>query len=99
MFVVCVTFTAAADRFATLLPLIRQQAATSLGTEPECHRFDVCVGAEDEVFLYELYTDEAAFQAHLETAHFLAFDRETRDLVKTKTVRTYKLTDTGGKSS
>ena len=90
MHVVCVTFTIHAGRMDDFLPLMRANAATSLAEEPGCHRFDVCVNG-DEVFLYELYTDEAAFVAHLGMEHFKAFDAATAAMVADKAVRTYRL--------
>ena len=31
------------------------------------------------VFLYEIYTDKAAFDAHLKTDHFLGFDQRAKN--------------------
>ena len=41
--------------------------------EPGCRRFDFLQdGADPNTFyLYEVYDDDAAFQAHLQTPHFL----------------------------
>ena len=49
-------------------------AASSVRDEPGCLVFDVVRdrSAPDLVWLYEVYTDEAAFEAHLLTPHFLA---------------------------
>ncbi|WP_095159930.1 putative quinol monooxygenase [Pseudomonas sp. Irchel 3E13] len=49
-------------------------AARSVRDEPGCLVFDVVRdrSAPDLVWLYEVYTDEAAFEAHLLTPHFLA---------------------------
>ena len=54
-------------------------------------QFDVCVDPTkpESVFLYEVYADRAAFDAHLAAEHFKAFDRTVSDWVTTKTVRTY----------
>jgi len=64
-------------------------AQISRSTEPGCRQFDVC---RDPVqgqffFLYELYDDEAAVQAHLRSAHFRAFSEATGAWVEHKTVR------------
>ena len=47
-------------------------ARGSVRDEPECYRFDIHQSAEspNRFHLYEVYRDEAAFKAHLETAHF-----------------------------
>jgi autoinducer 2-degrading protein len=41
-------------------------------TEPGCRQFDVLVDPKDKtkVMFYEVYADEAAFEAHQQTAHF-----------------------------
>lgn len=38
------------------------------------------------MFLYEIYDDAAAFEAHKQTAHFAVFDRESAPLVAAKEV-------------
>jgi quinol monooxygenase YgiN len=35
-------------------------------------------------YLYELYTDQAAFMRHLETVHFNAFNTQAKPFVATK---------------
>jgi quinol monooxygenase YgiN len=49
-------------------------AAASVRDEPGCLVFDVLRDRSDPdlVWLYEVYTDEAAFEAHMRTSHFLA---------------------------
>jgi autoinducer 2-degrading protein len=74
------------------LGLVRENARVSLAEEPGCRRFDVCLptgGDGLSVFLYELYEDPAAFDAHLATPHFRAFDAATRAMVADKRVETY----------
>ena len=48
-------------------------AASSVRDEPGCLVFDVLRDRSepDLVWLYEVYEDEAAFEAHLLTAHFI----------------------------
>ena len=43
--------------------------------EPGCLRFDAVQDADDDhrIWLYEVYKDEAAFQAHLQAPHFQVF--------------------------
>lgn len=92
MYAVTVTFTLKAGQGARFLPLMRDNAATSLREESGCHRFDVCTDPDrpDDVFLYELYSDAAAFQAHLATGHFKTFDAATADMIADKQVACYK---------
>jgi quinol monooxygenase YgiN len=58
------------DEFlAALLP----NAQGAANTEPGCLRFDVIQDAGDpnRVWVYEVYTDEAAFRAHGQSEHYL----------------------------
>lgn len=91
MYVVTVKFTLAAGAAEPFMVLMRAQAQNSLELESECHQFDVCSDPEDAatVFLYELYTDEAAFQAHLASDHFKQFDADVADLITDKQVACY----------
>jgi quinol monooxygenase YgiN len=92
MHVVTVTFETAPDDAAAFLARVRQQAADSLRDEPGRHRFDVCTDADSSrVFLYEIYTDNSAFQAHLKTPHYKAFDAEVGPIVRYKTVESWVL--------
>ena len=70
---------------------IVDNARASRDTESGCRQFDVCRDPADAgvFFLYELYDDEAAVQAHLQSAHFMQFARETADWVERKTVWRY----------
>ncbi|MBY6154662.1 antibiotic biosynthesis monooxygenase [Vannielia litorea] len=92
MYVVTVIFEPHTGQMEAFLPLMLENARRSLEDEPGCHRFDVCL-TEDRgrVFLYEIYTDEAAFGVHVETAHFKSFDAAVADMVREKTVNMYRL--------
>lgn len=70
---------------------IVENACASRGTEPGCRQFDVCRDPNDPAlfFLYELYDDEAAVQAHLQTAHFLRMNEATAEWVERKKVSRY----------
>ncbi|MEL7152143.1 MAG: putative quinol monooxygenase [Pseudomonadota bacterium] len=93
MYVVAVTFQVHAAYAPAFLDAIRENAKQSLDVEPGCHRFDVAVGENgpETVFLYELYTDRAAFDAHLASAHFKAFDAQVAGWIASKQVKTYHL--------
>ena len=82
-------------RAAHIEPFVRavvDNARASRETEPGCRQFDVCRSRDDPgaVFLYELYDDEAAFRAHLETPHFQAFDRRVADWILDKKVQSWQ---------
>ncbi|MEP3686318.1 MULTISPECIES: putative quinol monooxygenase [Sulfitobacter] len=91
MFAICVTFRIATGQMEDFMPLMLDNADTSKKREPGCHRFDVLTDADrpDEVFLYELYTDSAAFDAHCDSAHFKAFSAATADMVVSKDVTSW----------
>ena len=91
MYAVCVTFKLKPGSVAHFLPLMLENAKISLEHETECHQFDVLTDGEkpDQIFLYELYTDRAAFDAHLSSAHFQAFDAATTDMIARKDIQTW----------
>jgi autoinducer 2-degrading protein len=55
--------------------LVLANARASLEQEDGCRRFDVLVEPADgrRFVLYEIYADEAAFDAHLRSPHFHSF--------------------------
>ena len=95
MFLVAVTFHIAPARADEFLARVQQQATDSL-TETGCSRFDVwqAPGDATTVFLYEIYDDRAAFDVHLGSPHFLAFDAEVASWVTDKKVETATLQQT-----
>lgn len=62
------------------LAAINVNAAASVATEPGCLVFDVCQDRVDPdvIYLYEIYRDDEAYEAHTHTAHF----RDSRPLVE-----------------
>jgi quinol monooxygenase YgiN len=58
-------------------------AKGSVTHEAGCLRFDVVQDCNDpdRVWLYEVYRDEAAFQAHKQTPHFLRWLDATKDWI------------------
>ena len=97
MFVVAVNVTVASGCMDRFMPPMLENARASERDEPGCRRFDVCVPPEggDEVFLYEVYDDESAFDAHRRTAHYAAFAAATDGLVASKSVRTLVIVEKG----
>lgn len=79
-----------ADQFHVV---IRRQAANSLSKEAGCHQFDVCFDKEDpsKVFLYETYSDAAAFEAHRQTDHFAEFSAAIEGWVADKQASTWTI--------
>lgn len=91
MFAVVVTIRVHPAEWPAFLPLMQANAKASLADEPGCHHFDVCQDADrpNEVFLYELYTDRDAFDAHLKAPHYLSFNDTTAPMIAEKIVQTY----------
>lgn len=90
-YAVVVLFTIKPDALEDFIPLMRANAQTSLLEEVGCQQFDVATdpARPNEVFLYEVYSDRAAFEAHLASAHFKKFDLAVTDMIAAKDVRTY----------
>jgi (4S)-4-hydroxy-5-phosphonooxypentane-2,3-dione isomerase len=67
---------------------IKENAANSV-KEPGVHEFNVNVLADNpnHVFLYEVYDNEDALKAHLQTPHFLKFRAATQGMVVDRNVR------------
>ena len=93
MYVITVEFTIPPEHLAAFMPLMLENARISRETEPGCRRFDVCgdPAQPEHVFLYELYDDRVAFDAHLAAAHFKVFDGAVKAMVASKAVHAYEL--------
>ncbi|MEM9585421.1 MAG: putative quinol monooxygenase [Pseudomonadota bacterium] len=91
MFAVTVTFKIHLDQMDDFLPLMQANAQASVQDEPGCHQFDICTDPKSPgtVFLYELYDDEAAFEAHQTMPHYAAFGEAAGDMIAEKTVATF----------
>ena len=72
MFSIFVTINVKAKHVDEFISASLEDARGSVRDEPGCFRFDIHQDAENptRVHLYEVYRDEAAFQAHLEAPHF-----------------------------
>lgn len=88
-FVVLPEFQVAAENLTAFLEAARADAEASLKHEPGCQQFDIVVQQNEvstTVLFYEVYTDRAAFDAHLETPHLAAF-RDALHLCEERPVR------------
>lgn len=88
MYAVTVTLQVKSGMIQTFMPLMIKNAHTSRREEPGCQMFDVCRD-ENTIFLYEIYDDRAAFDAHLTSDHFQAFDTAVADMVIDKQLRLF----------
>ena len=88
MFVITVKFVINEKDIEKFKVRMLQQARDSLELEKDCHQFDVCHDPNNKniVFLYETYSDKNAFDIHLNSKHYLAFNDEVTSWVKEKIV-------------
>jgi (4S)-4-hydroxy-5-phosphonooxypentane-2,3-dione isomerase len=101
LFAVTVEFTLQPGAIAAFRKLIDKNARESCAAEPGCQRFDVLApeNSVDQVFLYEIYDDRAAFDAHLTTPHYDVFNRESAPLVLVKKAAVYDLACEGSRAA
>jgi (4S)-4-hydroxy-5-phosphonooxypentane-2,3-dione isomerase len=87
-----VTFHIKPEHVAAFDAAITESARLSRETEPGCRQFDVCRDPQNPqlFFLYELYDDDAAIAAHMQSAHFKAMDAATAPWVDHKQVLKYR---------
>lgn len=87
-FVVIVDFRLKPGARQAFRELIDANADASVRDEAGCRRFDVTEVRDepDRILLYEIYDDEAAFDAHCRTPHFREFDLASEPLVDRKAV-------------
>ena len=88
MYALFVTFHILPDKTDEFMSLMTVNRRASVENELGCQQFDICRDG-DEVFLYEIYDNRAAFEAHLTTAHFDAFEAATVGMVASKVVRVF----------
>ncbi|MEC9369545.1 MAG: putative quinol monooxygenase [Pseudomonadota bacterium] len=87
-FAVSVEFLVRPENAAVFRPLMLAQAENSLKLETGCRYFDVCIdnSRAGRFVLYEVYDDEAAFEVHLKSAHFLAFAKAVEPMVLSRRI-------------
>jgi len=59
--------------------------------EPGCREFNIAVSQKDpnHVFIYEVYNDAAALEAHRQTDHFKKYAAATKDMVAKRDARSF----------
>lgn len=87
-YVIIVEFSLNEGALEQFMPLMLANAKASLDKEPGCERFDVLQkpAQANEIVLYEIYIDRAAFDEHLKSAHFKEFNAATAALIKSKRI-------------
>jgi quinol monooxygenase YgiN len=99
LFVVAAQFNIDPSHYAEFMTAIVDNARQSRQHEPGCLTFDVCADPtrSDQVFLYEVYRSEAAFEQHKRTGHFLHFQHKVTSWIVEKKVKLLNLVDGGVK--
>lgn len=89
MLIVIVDFEAQPEFQQLFRAALIANARASLCNEEGCRQFDVAVSPDQPhvFFLYEVYADRAAFDAHLESPHYAEFAQATVTWVRHKAVR------------
>ena len=77
-------FTIKPGQMDAFMSHVLRQRDNCLEHEPDCEHFDVLrrTEAPNDVLLYEIYTDQAAIEAHRQTPHYAQFKSATGDLVE-----------------
>ena len=83
MYVVLVRIKVKPPALEKFLEEMLLNARSSLADEKGCSQFDVCqdTSQPNHIYLYEVYEDEKAFQAHLQTSHYLRWREAVKDFL------------------
>lgn len=89
MLAVIVDFEAHDGKGDEVREVLQLQARNSLEKESGCRYFDLCADPDDphKFFLYEVYDDQAAIDAHGQTGHYAAFRANIDPLLKSRNRR------------
>ena len=76
------------SEMAKFLDAIKENGANAV-KEPGCREFNITVlnSNPNHVFLYEVYDNEAALEAHRQTPHFKKYQASTQGMVADRSVR------------
>jgi quinol monooxygenase YgiN len=85
-FVLTVGLVVKSDQVDRFMSMLLENGKAARETEPGCRQFDVLVDPKDRtrVMLYEVYEDEAAFQAHQQTPHFKRYIADAVPLLQSR---------------
>jgi quinol monooxygenase YgiN len=72
----------------TYLAAIKEVGAATIRTEPGCSEFDITVSQKDpnRVFIFEVYDNAAAVDAHLKTDHYKKYAATVKDIIAKREV-------------
>jgi quinol monooxygenase YgiN len=89
MLAIIVDFEALPGKGEEVRDVLQTQARNALEKEPGCRHFDVCSDPDDpqKFFLYELYDDQVAIEAHGQYDHYATFRERIDPLLKSRNRR------------
>jgi len=93
-FVLVVNCRIKAGQIERLMKELLANAKAARDTEPGCLQFDVLVDPKDpaKLMLYEVYKDEAAFEAHQQAPHFKRYLEQGVPLLESRERTVYRRT-------
>jgi autoinducer 2-degrading protein len=88
LFIAAVEYDVTPGKVDDFLAAVNENAAASV-KEPGCRELNVTVSQKDpnHVFIFEVYDNAAAAEAHLATEHFKKYKAATKDLVVKRQVQ------------
>jgi (4S)-4-hydroxy-5-phosphonooxypentane-2,3-dione isomerase len=91
MVILHVTVQVKPEHVSEFLDVVRYDAEHSEKDEPGCLRFDVIQDRDDtnRFYFYEVYRDEAALEAHRQTAHFKLYAEKVQPWLVTPPERRF----------
>lgn len=89
MIALIVTVNIKPERREAFMEALMGDARGANEDEPGCLRFDVIQDGSDlnRIYLYEVYRDDAALEAHRQAPHFLKWRETVKDWFATESVR------------
>ena len=88
-FAIIVKFTLKPGMADAFRPLILENAAASVRDEPTCRQFQVLNDEQnsDIIYLYEVYENATALEAHRETTHFKKFIETASEMIAEREIQ------------
>jgi quinol monooxygenase YgiN len=97
MVVIAVNFEVKPDKVAEFKEVITGHSKRTLEREPGCRQFDVSQDPKNaqRFFLYEVYNDEAAFEAHRNSPHMAETGKKIPDLILSRKLEIFSMVPAG----
>lgn len=83
LYINAVDIDVAPGQIENYLAALEANGAAAVKTEPGCREFNITVSQSDpnHVFIFEVYDNAAALDAHRQTDHFKKYAATTKDMV------------------